>query len=1195
MPNRLAHETSPYLLQHQHNPVDWYPWGAEALDRARAEHRPILLSIGYSACHWCHVMERESFEDAATATVMNQHFVCIKVDREERPDLDELYMKAVQAFTGGHGGWPMTVFLTPDGAPFLGGTYFPPVPSRGMPSFRQVMDHAVELFGNEAGLRQVTAELSRYLRGSGRLPAPAADVGEADLWLSTVAAAAADEFDEVHAGFGDAPKFPPHGTLAVLLAHHHRTGDADSLRMATATLDAMARGGMYDLLAGGFARYSVDEQWRVPHFEKMLYDNAQLLPLYADAWVLTGHARYERVVRETVGWLLSELRDPCGAFWSALDADSEGEEGRFYAWTPAGLREAVEEELSAEEVARLLVLLDVTAAGTFEHGTSVLRRPVEASAADEALLARALPLLYAAREDRVRPGLDDKVLTSWNALAISALARCAAIFDEPGWYAAAGEAAAFLLETQTVDGRLRRTGKDGRPGHILAYADDHAFLVQALVDLFEAGCDESWLRDAVALCDQLIALFWDETEGGLFFTGHDGEPLLARSKHMLGGAEPSANGVAALAMARLAELTGRDDLRARAEVIVRSYRPLLERAPRALGPEALAAAWLTGRTAELGIVGALDDPDTAALLEARRRRFLPFVVTAVVPPDAGPDLLALLPWMAERVRPGAATAFLCEGATCQLPARTADALGRQLDGIGRPPARQERRTVRDHAPALPADADAWLGPLGADGQAARTLDTLRGKVVVLDFWTSCCINCLHLLPELHAVEERFAGRPVEVIGVHSAKFDAEKGRAFLADAMARHHVVHPVVADPDHTIWQAYAVRGWPTVVVLDAEGRIAWRKSGELDRAELGAVVQRLLDEGAAAGTLAADSAPLALPAASPGALRHPGGIAVWPDPVDQVRGADALAGAGRLYLSDSGNHQVVEYALERGLEGWPRLRELRRFGSGSPGLLDARGPLARFQDPQGLARAGDHLWVADTGNHAVRRIDLTTGAVQTMAGTGQKGGPSGGGPARQTALRSPWDVAVAPPGSGLADGEAVFVAMAGSHQLWVLLGDSTGPFVGSGREDHVDGQAQEAALAQPSGLSLAGRYLFWVDSETSSVRALDLADHSVGTLLGRGLFDFGDVDGPASGARMQHPLGITLAGDALYVADTYNHKVKRVDLQGGGVSTVAGDLSAPGALSAAGDFLLVADTGHHRVVAIQRHSGEQRVLVAG
>jgi uncharacterized protein YyaL (SSP411 family) len=405
--NRLARETSPYLLQHAHNPVDWYPWGDEAFAAARARGVPVLLSVGYAACHWCHVMERESFEDTGIAGQMNAEFVNVKVDREERPDVDELYMRAVQAFTGGRGGWPMTVFLTPDGLPFFGGTYFPPERRQGMPGFGDVLAHVSRLWRERGDdVAETTAELRRLLEEGGRLPAP---VPEDDDWLARVVDACEREFDGEHGGFGGAPKFPPHGALAALLAAWSRSADPYTLDMALRTLDGMALGGMYDVVGGGFARYSVDAEWRVPHFEKMLYDNAQLVPLYVDAWRAAGHPRHREVVEQTLGWMLRELQDGHGGFVSSFDADSGGEEGTYYTWTPSELREVVG-DADAQRVARLL---EVTEEGTFEHGRSVIRlRGAVSGHPDEALLRRALAALRAHRERRVAPARDTKVVAS---------------------------------------------------------------------------------------------------------------------------------------------------------------------------------------------------------------------------------------------------------------------------------------------------------------------------------------------------------------------------------------------------------------------------------------------------------------------------------------------------------------------------------------------------------------------------------------------------------------------------------------------------------------------------------------------------------------------------------------------------------------------------------------------------------------
>ena len=1207
MPNRLVHETSPYLLQHAHNPVDWYPWGPEALERARAEDRPILLSVGYSACHWCHVMERESFEDDETAALMNARFVNVKVDREERPDLDEIYMKAVQAFTGGHGGWPMTVFLTPTGEPFFGGTYFPPQPGRGMPSFTQVLHHAHQLYHRDrARVAEITGELREYLRDSTRLPPAAAD--RSDGWLETFTATAAEAYDDLNAGFGGAPKFPPHGGLRVLLAHAQLTADPQARKMALETLDAMARGGMYDLLAGGFCRYSVDAEWRVPHFEKMLYDNGQLIPLYLQAWRMTGAPRYARVARESCDWILDEMTHDHGGFAASLDADTEGEEGRYYAWTPAQVREAV----GMLDGLRASLLLEVSDAGTFEHGASVLRlhTPLEQlDPADQETLRRALPLLRHARSQRVAPGRDDKVIVAWNAMAIGALAQAGAALSEPRYTAAAAKAADFILSTLQPPGpdgqpRLRRTHKDGR-ARILAYADDHVLLIDALVDLYEATFDRRWLAEACRLADRTLALFWDADSGGLFYTGTDAEALVTRSKNFIGGAEPAANEVAALAFCRLETLCGRSDLGEKADLIVRSYQALLERAPRALGAVALAAAWRNRGSQEVALIGEVGTEAGQALLAELRQSPHPLrvVAAATAAEVADPDVLALLPWLAHRSTPaGRPTAYLCEGFACKAPTADPAELRAQLRaGQPSPEAaesawRERRRRARVTAPALPAEAEHWLNV-----DAPLTLERLRGQVVVLDFWTYCCINCLHVLPELAAVEEAFAGQPVAVLGVHAAKFTAEKEADSVRRAVARHGVRHPVVLDPEHTLWEQYAIRSWPTVAVLDTRGRIAWQQPGEARREELIAVVRELIEEGRADGSLAEEPV-WQVPAAAPGGgeqLRHPGKVCVYPSPIVQAaEQADPFTEPGRLYVSDTGNHRILEVRLRLGEDGWPRGEQVRVFGDGQPGLRDGPAGQARFNMPQGTARVGDTLWVADTENHAVRAVDLAEGTVRTVAGTGRRGAGidlSPGDP-RKIDLRSPWDVEAASNGSGA---DIVLIAMAGTHQIWILFpGDGRiGPFIGSGQESHVDGPPDEAALAQPSGMVLAGQYLFFVDSETSSIRAYQMDSRQVGTMVGQGLFDFGDVDGVGEAVRLQHPLGVTLGERELYIADTFNNKVKTLRMQDGSVSTLAGDgsiahFAEPGGLDRAGDFLVVADTNNHRLRAVHRRTGEARDL---
>ena len=1181
MVNRLAESASPYLLQHQHNPVDWYPWGPEALQRAQREDRPILLSVGYSACHWCHVMERESFEDPGAAAFMNEHFVNIKVDREERPDLDGIYMQAVQQFTGGRGGWPMTVFLLPDGRAFYGGTYFPPAPRQGMPSFLQVMEHALRLIRERRKeVEHVSEEVLQHVNAGRRLPPPADALSP--RWLEAVEEQAEADFDHRYGGFGAPPKFPPHGTLTALLAHHHRTGGQRSLDMVTATLDAMARGGMYDVLGGGFARYAVDAAWVVPHFEKMLYDNGLLVPLYVDAFAVTGDPTYRRVVRDTLAWLERDMLGEHGAFFASMDADSEGVEGRYFAWTPDELAAA----LGDEDGPRAAALLGVTADGTFEHRTSVIRMdtPLEQlSAADRGVLAEAMPRLLAVRDARIPPATDTKIVTAWNALVISAFAQAGAAFGEPTWVARAADAADFLLTTMTPDGRLLRSWRDGRSG-APGFADDHAFLLAALLDLYRATLQDRWLRAALGLADQLVTLFWDPEDGGLFYTGHDGEPLVARTKSLTGGALPSANGVAALAFVRLGVLAGRADLTARAERILRSYQLLLDRAARALGPEAIAGEWLSAGGEEVGLVGAV--ADCADLAGVVRTRYLPFAIIGRIDPD-GPT--ELLPWMERRTTlNGRAAAYLCRDHACLAPTADPVDLGAQIDAIGPKERPAPEPTARVRAPALPSDPAVWLG-----GGDPLTLEDLRGRVVVLDFWTYCCINCLHVLPELAAIEQRFAGAPVTVLGVHSPKFPREHDSGAVTRAMARHRIAHAVINDADHALWSQYAVKAWPTLVVLDGTGREAWRRSGEVDRDDLGAVITDLLAELSPTEAAPAPSEPIPAVVRPETELRVPGKVTVVPGIEEQLGGANVLAESGRLYIADTGRHRILELLLEAGPDGWPQGTLLRVFGGAdAPGLVDGDAGAARFRDPQGMGHFGEVLWVADTGNHCLRRIDLRDGVVTTAAGTGRRGDGRAGDPSapRTVDLRSPWDV--------VATDGAVLVAMAGAHQVWVYLDepDQIGAMIGSGVEDHVDGAAGQAALAQPSGLALVGRHLFWVDSETSSVRMSDLEAREVLTVVGRGLFDFGDVDGAGEEVRLQHPLGLTFADDALWIADTFNDKIKRVEPSGGATTTLLGGdravLDEPGGLDAAGPFLIVADTNNHRIRVVERATGAVRDL---
>ncbi|HEX7379249.1 MAG TPA: thioredoxin domain-containing protein, partial [Pirellulales bacterium] len=531
MPNRLAHETSPYLLQHANNPVDWYPWGPEAIERSRREDKPIFLSIGYSACHWCHVMEHESFENEMIARQLNEGFVCIKVDREERPDLDQIYMTAVQAMTG-RGGWPMSVFLTPDLKPFYGGTYWPPVGRMGMPGFDQVLDAVLNAWRERRPLvDQQASDLAADVDRAGRMALPPGELSE--LPLEAAEAALERVFDHQHGGFGGAPKFPHPMDLRLLLRRWRRAPQAPLLNMVTLTLDRMAAGGMYDQLGGGFHRYSVDERWLTPHFEKMLYDNALLSAAYVEAFQATGRPDYERVARETFDYILREMTSPEGGFYSTLDADSEGEEGMFYVWTPA----EIEAALGPDRARTFCRLYDVSEEGNFE-GRNILNLPKTLEQASRILsrdtaelaaeLAESRAKLLAVRNQRVWPGLDDKVLVSWNGLMIDALASAAAALGEERYLRAARAAADFILDKmRREDGRLSHSWRAGQ-AKLDAYLDDYACLANALVSLYEAGFEERWIDAAAQLADILLADFEDHEAGGFFYTATGHEQLISR-------------------------------------------------------------------------------------------------------------------------------------------------------------------------------------------------------------------------------------------------------------------------------------------------------------------------------------------------------------------------------------------------------------------------------------------------------------------------------------------------------------------------------------------------------------------------------------------------------------------------------------------------------------------------------------------
>ncbi len=679
-PNRLIHETSPYLLQHAHNPVEWYPWGPEALEAAKQRNCPILLSIGYSACHWCHVMERESFENEAIAALMNRWFVCVKVDREERPDLDEIYMAATVAMNQGQGGWPMTVFLTPEQQPFFAGTYFPPEGRWGRPGFPDLLKKIADTWDRDAnGLRHQAQDLTARLQREWQTPAPVS-VGE--QVLDTVISEYRQDFDARFGGFGTAPKFPPAAGLSLLLRCFRRTGDPIALQMVTTTLNAMAAGGMYDHIGGGFARYSTDERWLVPHFEKMLYDNALLARTYLEAFQVTGDAAYRDVVTEVLDYIRREMTDPQGGFYSATDADSEGVEGKFFVWTP----EEVERALGNDEDARrFCACYDISAQGNWEHKSIPNRmRPLDAVARElnvttdelKETMHRVRPLLYEARKQRVPPGLDDKIITAWNGMMISAMAEAARVLGRPDYLDAAQRTANFLLQVHRTDGdRLYRTSRNGR-AHLEAVLEDYAFLGEGLVDLYEAGGDDRYLDAARHLAERLLFSFQDDEQGGFFTTAKEHEALIIRGREGADGATPSGNAVAAMLLARLSFHLDRADFREAAIGAIRAYGRHLTRYPRGFAKSLAVVDFLTEGPIELALVGAPDDAAFAAIQDAMRTAYLPNRIIAITHRSDGGSahpLLAGKPTVA-----GRAALYVCRNFSCQQPLTDAVAVAEAL-------------------------------------------------------------------------------------------------------------------------------------------------------------------------------------------------------------------------------------------------------------------------------------------------------------------------------------------------------------------------------------------------------------------------------------------------------------------------------------------------------------------------------------
>ena len=678
MPNRLAHESSPYLLQHAENPVDWYPWGAEALEKARREDKPIFLSIGYAACHWCHVMAHESFEDAETAAIMNEHFVNIKVDREERPDLDGIYMQAVVAMTG-QGGWPMSVFLTPDGKPFYGGTYFPPVSRYHLPAFREILETIARLWRKDrARLLESSEKLSQHLQpqanmgGGGSLPGEQA--------LEQAAMSLAQAYDWKYGGWGQAPKFPQPMTIEYLLRRGTR-GDKFAIEMADHALHAMARGGMYDVIGGGFARYSVDAEWHTPHFEKMLYDGAQLALAYLHAYKITGKPAFRRVCEETLDFIVREMTHPQGGFYSSLDADSEGEEGKHYVWSPQEVQQAVGD---SQDAAFLIAAYGVTEAGNFE-GKNVLQRvlndeqlaekfglPVEEVPAE---LTRLHALLLAARSQRVRPDTDDKVLVFWNALALAAFAEAGRYLGRPDYTSVAIRNARFLLDNLYREGRLLRSWREGQAKHN-AYLEDYAGLILALLSLYQSDPDPHWYSTALKLAEEMVAHYVDP-EGGFFDTRDDHEELLFRPKDVQDNATPSGNALAAAVLLQLAAYENRSEWRDLAEAMLTAMQEAMARYPTAFAQWLCAADFAIGPACEVAVLGDSGNPGTKALVDVLWKTYRPRVVAAISAYPPGPGSPALL-----KERPlqnGRPTTYVCQGFVCRQPVNTPEEMLAQLE------------------------------------------------------------------------------------------------------------------------------------------------------------------------------------------------------------------------------------------------------------------------------------------------------------------------------------------------------------------------------------------------------------------------------------------------------------------------------------------------------------------------------------
>lgn len=689
--NRLQNETSPYLLQHKDNPVDWYPWGDEAFAKAREEDKPIFLSVGYSACHWCHVMAHESFEHEATADILNRFFISVKVDREERPDVDDIYMQAVQAMNQGQGGWPMSVFLLPDGRPFYGGTYYPLEQRFGMPSFRQVLHAIYDAFINRrAELESQASQLTGMLDRSA-LKLSGSDDNLNVALLDAGAEGLKRQFDKVNGGFGSQPKFPNPMNFEYLLRHYERTGDKDALHVVTYSLKQMARGGIYDQIGGGFHRYSVDAHWLVPHFEKMLYDNAQLSRLYLHTWQVTGDDFFRHTAEDIYDYILREMTAPEGGFYSTTDADSEGEEGKFFVWTIAEVEEALEplKEEMPEVVETAIEVYGLTRGGNFE-GKNILYWPNDAETAAERLdiseetlrerLALITDRLYAARTSRVHPGLDDKVLTAWNGMMLASLAEAARVLGREDYLSAAERAGTFLLETMRNDeGRLYRTFKSGMEPRINGYLEDYANLIDGLLELYQSTFIARWFVAARELADVVLQHFAAE-DAGFFDTSDDHESLIVRPRSLQDNATPAGNTMMARQLIRLAAYTGDARYDQAARGVLRQLAAAMQQYPQAFGEALNATDMLINGLAEVAIIGSPLGTEARAILDVLRKPYRPNVIAALSrqPVEEAHASIPLLSYRTQRE--DAPTVYVCRNFACAFPVTTADEMVKLLEG-----------------------------------------------------------------------------------------------------------------------------------------------------------------------------------------------------------------------------------------------------------------------------------------------------------------------------------------------------------------------------------------------------------------------------------------------------------------------------------------------------------------------------------